>query len=681
MRITKIIVENFRLLAAVEIGLEPGSTVIVGRNNSGKTSLTELFRCLLEEKSPRFRLEDFSLGVHEMFWTALQSHKAAKPEEEVRSELPSIKTTLFVNYGDSLTDLGPLSEFIIDLDPECTFARVNVIYELENGRVQSFFGDLSDDRADFFNAIKDRIPKYFRVRLEAEDPNDPTNTKDLEFSSLQTVVKGSFINAERALDGTSNAEKAVLGKILEKLFGAAASDDASPDDQLTAESLKKAVFNIQKELDTSFNSQLQGLLPTFSLFGYPGLTDPKLRTETVLKVEQLLAGHTTVNYEGIDGVHLPEAYNGLGPRNLIFILLKLFESFRLFTLQHPSPGIHLVFIEEPEAHLHPQMQAVFIAKIGEVATLFAQQYNEGFAWPVQFVVTTHSSHVANQASFDSMRYFHARSGGGDADGCSTVVKDLQVGLGGESPEDRTFLHKYMTLTRCDLLFADKCIIVEGTSERLLLPKMIEKADRAQPQERKLGSQYLSIIEGGGAYAHIFFKLVDFLNLRTLIITDIDSCDDGNKKCRVSEGTRSSNSCINNWFATPEIPKLSIAELLSKNETHKVAGYRRLAFQIPHTDGSACGRSLEDAFMLTNGVVFEIAGDAEAQERLAWEKVKGIDKTSFALKYAITEENWEVPRYIEQGLEWLAEPDPRNVSDVSHSAFSLISVPAEGMSNE
>ena len=61
MIIRDITVQNFRLLENLELCLEDDVTLIVGRNNSGKTSLTELFRRLLDDKSPKFRIEDFSL--------------------------------------------------------------------------------------------------------------------------------------------------------------------------------------------------------------------------------------------------------------------------------------------------------------------------------------------------------------------------------------------------------------------------------------------------------------------------------------------------------------------------------------------------------------------------------------------------------------------------------------------
>jgi predicted ATP-dependent endonuclease of OLD family len=669
MHISKIVIKNFRLLESVELGLEKQTTVIVGRNNSGKTSLTELFRRLLEEGSPRFKLEDFSLGVHEQFWTAFKLQQNGVEEEKIRDALPAIKAELTVEYGDISGELGTLSNFVIDLDPDCTKAQVNILYELEAGKIQAFFDGLESEKPTFFKAIKERIPKFFKASLEAEDPNDSTNRKALEFSDLRALMQSGFINAQRALDDTTHSEKAVLGKVLEALFKAATSDTANSNDHDTAEELKNAVAGIQDGIDSNFNEQLGRLIPAFSLFGYPGLSDPKLRTETILKVEQLLSNHTTVGYEGANGVNLPESYNGLGPRNLIFILLKLLEFFKSFTIKQPASSVHLVFIEEPEAHLHPQMQNVFIRKLAEIAKLFTDEYNAGNPWPVQFVVTTHSSHIANEATFDSMRYFLALPRAELPGMFTTKIKDLRSGLSGEPSENREFLHKYMTLTRCDLLFADRGVLIEGPTERLLLPKIIEKVDAAQPNEVKLGSQYLSVIEVGGAYAHIFFNLLDFLNLRTLIITDLDTIDRGNNntKCKVSDGTHSSNGCINRWFAGDGGEKPTKDELLGKSETDKITNTRRLTFQVPHSDGDACGRSFEDAFMLTNPDVFGITGATpQERENQAWNAAEKVDKTDFALEYAIEKTDWIVPRYIEEGLKWLAQnPAKAQATEASH----------------
>ena len=658
MKIRALTVQNFRLLENVELCLEDDTTLIVGRNNSGKTSLTELFRRLLAESSPRFRLEDFSLGAHGRFWEARELFQNDEDENIVREKLPAISVSLSVEYAAD-EQLGTLSEFIVDLNDTCTTTKIVVTYTVGAGKIASLFAELGDDRRAFFRALRERIPKLFEARVEAEDPNDPTNTKLLDSVSLKAVLQFGFINAQRALDDASNKEKAVLGKVFERLFTSASAAGAGPDDQARAETLKTAVEGVQTQIDSDFNNQLGALAPTFALFGYPGLSDPQLRTETQLDVQQLLSNHTTVTYSGPDpeGVNLPESYNGLGSRNLIFILLKLFELFREFTTRQPESGVHLIFIEEPEAHLHPQMQSVFIRQLNRIRTMFESTYNGGNAWPVQFVVTTHSSHIANEASFDAMRYFLARPREPESTILSTQSKDLRTGLSGEEPETRAFLHQYMTLTRCDLLFADGAVLVEGTTERLILPASIGKFD--EQNGSNLGGKYLSIMEVGGAYAHLFYNLVDFLDLRTLVVTDLDSVDtaDNRKKCKVSAGTDSSNASVNRWFDPDGGSNPTLLELLAKTDADKSQGCRRIAYQIPHTDNDACGRSFEEAFILANQDKFGLAGPTATEREIqAWDLAKDVKKSEFALRFAINDTDWVIPRYIDQGLHWLGQID-------------------------
>ena len=81
MRIEKVRVEGYRLLEDIEIVLEKNSTVIVGRNNSGKTSFTSIFDCFCGESGARFRLEDFSSLSREKFLNA----RKLKEEGQVQS--------------------------------------------------------------------------------------------------------------------------------------------------------------------------------------------------------------------------------------------------------------------------------------------------------------------------------------------------------------------------------------------------------------------------------------------------------------------------------------------------------------------------------------------------------------------------------------------------------------------
>ncbi|MGH1351644.1 MAG: AAA family ATPase [Methyloligellaceae bacterium] len=678
MYIQNIAIRNFRLLENVDLSLEKRTTVIVGRNNSGKTSLTELFRRLLTDKAPNFRLEDFSLSAHENFWQAYEQLQTGEDESSVRATLPAIEICLSVNYENDAASYGPLNEFIIDLNTDCTETLIKVRYELEKGKLQTLFEDIElngeapadEQKKAFFKAVKDRVSKLYAARIYAEDPNDPTNQKDLETRKLHALLQSGFINAQRGLEdaisggGAEIKKTNILGGILEQLF-TSANNSNRPEDKQSISDLEAAIKDIQTSLDEGFNIQLKNLLPTFQMFGYPRLNEPGLLTETTLDVERLLRNHTKVRYTGVNGINLPEAYNGLGTRNLIYILLQLLEFYKSCMTREFVPGMHLVFIEEPEAHLHPQMQEVFINKIGEIAERFAQAHGFERTWPVQFVVTTHSPHMANKAPFDAMRYFLTRPKSLGSQIYSTEIRDLKKGLSGIPIPDKEFLHKYMVLTGCDLLFADKIVLIEGATERIMLPEIIKKVDAATgANDPKLSSQYVSVMEVGGAHAHKFFELLNFLDLSTLIITDIDSVDDDSKACMVSAGTGTSNSCIKHWFGNDVTP----AQLVEKTDEDKTQVRVRLCYQVPEQDGGGCGRSFEDAFILANYADFELA-TADAAE--AYGKAKKIKKTNFAIEYGIDNTNWNVPLYIAQGLRWLASsgilPPKQNQNEADREA--------------
>jgi putative ATP-dependent endonuclease of OLD family len=659
MNITEIEIHNFRLLNEVNLSLEEKSTVIVGRNNSGKTSLTEIFRRLLGDKSPTFSLHDFSISAVADFKKALSLKIAGASLRDLRETIPSIEIKIKVSYSNDLDNLSGLSDFIIDLDTECTDALLIVRYRLEDGKIPKLFEDVTQDDADgnstFIRLLHERIPSLYTIETLAQDPNDPENTAVVDFSKFRQLIGAGFINAQRGLDDTTHAEKYTLGKILGKLFKSGNADSAPTEVKENAKALKEVVKELQKTVDSDFNEGVAKLLPALKIFGYPGLSDSALSTETILNVGTILESHTRIKYDQGDGVFLPETYNGLGSRNLIYMLFQLYEFFRDWQSKIIGNGVYLIFIEEPEAHLHPQMQQVFIKRINEIVQQFSTTLNGGKAWPVQFIITTHSTHIANETEFESIRYFLTEKN----QQRKTRIKDLRKEFrSGELEVDKQFLHKYLTLTKCDLFFCDKAILIEGPTERILMPTLIDKVDENLLSDAKLKGQFISVIEVGGAYMHHFYKFLDFLELRTLIITDLDATEltGGNyPACEVSKGTHTSNLGLKNWFDKDHTGHLPLSVCTSKAFDEKIQGTRRLAFQVNQKGTTCCGRSFEDAFILANPTKFGITAATDAAlATAAYEGAKGIGKTNFALKYALEDIDWTVPSYLKESLTWLSE---------------------------
>lgn len=683
MHIESVEIKNFRLLADATLALEGQTTVIVGRNNSGKTSLSEIMKRLMTDANASFHLEDFSSVSYEGFCRAFAAKNAGEDDRMVRDLLPAIELRVRFHYSPDRGDFGPLAPFVVDLDPDCDQALVVIRYELKDGAIATLFEDqpqeaLTDEtRPVFFRALRERLPRYFGVTIRAEDPNDATNWRTIPPASLRHLVKTGFINAQRGLDDMTSRESDVLAKVLENMFSTASSEAADEGDQAIAGALTNAVRDIQTKLDQDFSGQLANLLPTLKSFGYPGLGGQELQTETTLDVKRLLSNFTKVRYTGFGGVTLPESYNGLGVRNLIFILLQLVSFYKAYRAETIAPGVHVIFIEEPEAHLHPQMQEVFIRQLANIAKQLVEDAADGAAWPVQFVVSTHSSHIANEAGFESIRYFLSAAAPSAPSGVrQTKIKDLRTGLTDKPESEKRFLHQYMTLTRCDLFFADKAILVEGLSERLMLPIITAKLEEADPNAPKLSSQYTSIIEVGGAYAHRFVDLLEFLELRSLIITDLDATvTSGGVACAVHQGMATSNACIKSWF---EEDPLTLAAVTAKLDTDKCKGRSRITYQCPETPGGPCGRTFEDAFILANAPKFDITGvDADELELAAQGKAATFKKSDFALTYAIEDQEWVAPKYLTDGIRWLASEDVQTADPVLAVAIAN----AEGEARE
>lgn len=668
MYIESVEIKNFRLLKDVSLSFDKKSTIIVGRNNSGKTSLTEIYRRFFSDKKPVFKLEDFSLSAIEKFKDAFEAKNENRAEQEIRDLLPEIELILFVNYSDDQNDYGILSDFIIDLDPEMFRAKIKISYRLQDGMIEPFFLGLDpNDRLKFNEKLKERIPDNFTTEVTTIDVADEGNIAKVELTKLNRLIGIGFINAQRGLDDVTQSEKDVLGKVLANIFQTASKITASDDMKEKSQNVEAEVDKLKASLSEELKPQVDALLPSLSLFGYPGLSDPNITTATSFDAKTIIENNTRILYEKPNGISLPETYNGLGSRNLIYILFQLFEFFREYQANAHELKSHIVFIEEPEAHLHPQMQEVFIRKLYEVANTFSQDLNNQQEWPVQFVVSTHSSHIANEAEFGTLRYFLTQ---GNAN-LETIVKDFHIKfVAPENTADREFIHKYITLTKCDLFFADKAILIEGPTERILMPKLIQKIN--QDENKPLEQQYVTLIEVGGAYAHHFYGLLDFLELKSLVITDLDSVrpkegSDGKMKrkaCAVSKGLFTSNVSIKKWF-DDDGNEITLDEINQKTLEEKINGNRRIAYQIPELNDVVCGRSFEDAFMLCNKNKFSINPDDPNLERIAYKKAEKLSKkkTEFAIKYAIYDTNWDVPKYLKEGLIWLSETNENQENEV------------------
>ncbi len=327
---------------------------------------------------------------------------------------------------------------------------------------------------------------------------------------MKSLIRVDFLDANRNM---SDADSTDLSRLLNRFYQRNLQKHDGDFEAISA--LAKSEEELNKHLSTVFKPTLEKL----NDLGYPGFADPDLVIKSGFSPESILTQNAIVHYELRDPgkpvgtgkpLTLPDKYNGLGFKNLIYMVIKLDGFNKEWANEKENrPPLHLIIIEEPEAHLHVQLQQVFIQKIREILP------DESPLFTCQMIVTTHSPHIINESSFTPIRYFRRFSNSGTGN-CSDVL-NLSTLYEAETETRDFLLLRYMKLTHCDLFFADAAVFVEGSVEsRLLLPLMIEKVAPA------LKSCYLTVLEVGGAYAHIFKNLVQFLGITTLVITDLDS---------------------------------------------------------------------------------------------------------------------------------------------------------------
>ena len=662
MKATHVHITNFRLLEDAHIALDDAATMIVGRNNSGKTSVVEIFRKLVKTDGSPFSFDDLSLQTHSKFEEALAAYDKWVVASErgnvdeadallaTINDLPAIVLTITIRY-EATDDISALAPFILDLDPNRCDATI--VFRTAVSDAVALLRDYrtagAKKQTELFRYLRKNFAAHAKSTIEAVDAGDMSNRKYISDAELRKLLSVKFIYAQNQIDDLSSDVGHGLSKGFEIFYL------ANQTDNTIADQIVDLLDGAGKDLDEQYQSLFSSIYDDLKLFGIgrmPGL--PELSVVSELEGARILTGsaHLYYNDEG-QSKRLPEAHNGLGYSKLIFTILQFISFYEELKRSIPQPPIQLIFVEEPEAHLHPQMQYVFVRSIRE----FVAAKHE---WNAQTIITTHSSHMIAESGFSCIRYF-------DNSVEPMKVRDLsefQAALRSTDDGEGSlrFLQQYMVLDRCDMFFADKLILIEGTVERLLLPAMVQKV------APDLAHQYVSIIEVGGAYAHLFRPIVDFLNVQTLVITDIDSVDPTNRRqaAKVVSGLVSSNQTLAKWLpAETDIDRLLAADRASKT-LRRVA----VAYQVPETDGGHTGRSFEEAFILANSQL--LADQTVFSSRAAFENADGspmsaeeILESSWAVSHAIDKktdfafdilqmDGWSVPRYVEEGLTWLNE---------------------------
>lgn len=722
MHVKALKIRNFRRLKSVTVELDKELSIFVGANNSGKTSTGHALQLFTSALKNKFSVHDFHIDCWESNVIDGIPVEASPPviSLDIWFEITENDLHRVIELLPNLQWEGNLVGVRIEFAPVNYLALIERYQEALNQATENVRRD--ENNEIIFHPKPKNIVEYIEGNLSSEyelkyfvlDNSKFQNFDEIAAYTpdkinadkgksgkeiINSLIKVDYLHAQRHLsDNVEGGRTEELSKRLSRFYDR--NLEQIGDDYDALEALSTSESRLNEHLDRVFTPTLSRL----SELGYPGLSNPHLLIKSSLNPISVLSNNdgASVYYspngaENPDGSILPDKYNGLGYKNLIYMVIELLDVHtQWLDIEENRPPVHLIFIEEPEAHLHAQLQQAFIRKVLDILKL-----DENFSnLQTQLVVTTHSTHILYERGFLPIRYFKRET----SDNTTKVLNLSEFSNSFEEAEKPThdFLQKYLKLTHCDLFFADAAIFVEGNVERLLLPEMIENSNP------KLKSCYLTILEIGGAYGHKFKPLIEFLGLTTLIVTDIDSVTGEVQEAEIAEEINDGetlsgitldeadedveddvssgqacmveieNSVTSNQMLIQWLPKVNvISDLLQAENNSKLSddGAVRVAYQTAREvtwNGDTdffTGRTLEVAFALDNlswcqnieqkNIKLRIPKNDEKSLSVLIEKihnrVKGskFDKTGFALELLMKDNSaWNVPNYIKEGLDWL-----------------------------
>lgn len=686
MKIKQIQLKNFRLLDDAILNIEDDITLIVGKNNTGKTSLFEAINIFTGNKQ-EISFEDFSQSSYSTFLQIkelydkfiIETNEQEKEALEIKlkNEIPKVQLYIQFEYDIEKDSLINISEFITDLDEKRNDATILISYEPKDSlKLCNSFLNRDNKESGLILWLKDNIKYFYQLKCYAVD-KDSDFKKEIETTfknKIEKIVLFEDIKAARTLDDTKEDRNKTLAIGFSHYYRE--RDKEKKDVAELEDTLKK----VSDTLKDSYKVVLKDVLQELNNFGATTpIHIPEITINSEFNSESVIKNNIKYYYKH-DEIPLPESYNGLGYSNLIYMILELtsfIERFKNSTDERKSEFL-AVMIEEPEAHMHPQMQQVFASQI---VKKICQAKKDGI--DIQLIITSHSSHIIAEAGidvekgFERIRYFNKLDNKIEIND----FKDFKHKKSDKDSDKETFrfLKQYLNLQKCDLFFADKVIMVEGITEKMLLPLMINKVAPS------LNNEYISVIEAGGAYTHKFKELLQFIKVKTLVITDIDSVNpaDGRTACCVdTKGAVTSNATLKNWIPKKE----KIDELTTCPIDNKFDGTLfRVAYQVSETSDGYVARSLEEAIINKNKTFFSASYKRDdgttvrVQDSFLVLKSKDINNTPYDLApkpkqkaeftfdlMTFDEENskikWEVPLYIKEGLEWLAKDYSQKVKN-------------------
>jgi len=642
----------------VEVDVASDTTLIIGKNNAGKTTIITALDNLINHSN--------AFGANDFNYRYLQEYLAGYDICNPPLWAPYIEFVLTIGLEEDSNDrISNLIPFMLVEDIEDSELDICIRYEVEDFvYFQSEMKDLYSEGKDknafskFINLLHstDYVLKYYDKNMNKIDV-------DFKLSNLMELqcVKANHLKNDHCLTDAFNniinyrydhifqKEKKEVTKELEKINHELTENITKNHTDVIRSVLKKLISMERMGVDLSAD-----------------ITFDKLMKDLI-------------KYEYIeDDANIPENQFGLGYTNLVMIIAAIMDYMERYPESSFNSKINLISIEEPETFMHPQMQELFIKNINEAIHVLLFSKNKDVN--SQIIITTHSSHILNSKihsnnTFNNICYLYEDK----RNAAVTNLNNKKVMPNkdeDEKSEAFKFMKKHIKYKISELFFSDAAIFVEGFAEDMIIPYYIEKREG-------LRKHYISIFNINGAHGFLYKRLIEALGIPVLIITDLDI--QRNEESGETDGQEEGKekvykqiSCLDNKKTTnATIIDIYEKEDISAIPIHIEKGNLYLTYQGEINGYYAT--SFEEAFILTNydneitnellkelkpNIYKSIVGKKVEYEKnkensYKWQMKLGKCKGEFASKllYKVVNEELEeriprLPKYISDGLDWI-----------------------------
>ena len=687
MILKKMKVKNFRLLKDFELNFKDELSLVIGKNNCGKTSALIILDKMLN--SSKLMWEDINLEYQKELYEKIIGFDLS--EQKKVTSLEAVNLQLFIEYNDN-DSYTNIQKFMMDLNPDNNTIVLEFVSLIPIMKVLKLKDIINEKKFDDFVSFSRFISKNFSLFFETKrysmgfdvalNQITQDRSEEIDNKDIQKVIKVAGIRADRAVsnDDRNHVLSGLTGKYYSS-YKAAKNESESVFTRLEEklEEADKELYRIYNGEKSESGETIDGIFSNVIdvIKTYGGAENGiDIAIESSISEKNLLSDNTNLSYRQGEDCSLPETYNGLGYLNLIGILFEIETKIQEF-FEQPA-DINLLYIEEPEAHTHPQLQYIFIRNIKQHITTHRNKLLKDRNKQLQIIITSHSSHIVSECNFDDIIYLKKNGNKVSAKSFNSLKEEY----GGDKQKGFKFVKQYLTINRSELFFADKAICIEGDTERILMPMMMHKVDNKENPEGDiipLLSQNISVIEVG-AHSHIFIPLFEFLGIKVLLITDIDAANKNDNgryaKSHPKTAKYTSNASIKDFFKDTCLDEANneFEELVEKRSEDKIKNNIRIAYQIPETEGGYQASSFEDAFIALNkdfilknkeglceyGALKDFSNDEIENGDyyiFALNNVKKKSAFASSLLYFDDEngeedEKWAVPHYIEEGLLWI-----------------------------